>query len=469
MSIDFDSGAGVFDVLGALFAWSLNLNGFAGSSAPSPSSVWGSGGHAIRDSNTQFTTFLGKVPTANKYLVDGIYAQQKSIRASLQSAVVSTQAIATNYLIAVVNKDTPLSAQTIAAAMPVFISQMKSQSKTIKQNTVSATVTAGGSNTGTATMICGLKGANGLNQEYVFPENITFTCTADQNSGAVAGAEVLTYSAPSVDSSKFDFNWPTTGYGSGVAGSINVVDPTKTGVNLLTNSSFELFTSNIPNGWSVLVGTAGSTFQASSSTTLVARSTNSLQIIGNGSELTALAQQLTLKAATVYALNAYVRVSTTPVAGVLAIELVDGSNNVINDDNSVANTISQSLTSVSTSWIAVNGFIRTPTNIPSTTKLRVRLSTALDNAKSVYIDDLAMCVPTQLYVGGPYIAAFRGATDLLKNDTWTVAVSNTMGNVWTTQSAGQFQSLFNIYFNMREGGFQLPSASSPTTADSLIA
>jgi hypothetical protein len=169
---------------------------------------------------------------------------------------------------------------------------------------------------------------------------------------------------------------------------------------------------------------------------------------------------------TVYAVNGYIKMDSTPAAGVLAIDLINGSNAVVNDDAGTANTITKDLTSVSTSYVAVNGFFRTPKALPATLKIRVRLSTALTSGRNVYIDHLAMAKATQAYTGadtssgGPYIAIFRGSTEVIKNDKWTVTAVNNYG--------GLLQTGFWRLFNMPSLGFQLNSAASGSIADTLV-
>jgi hypothetical protein len=146
---------------------------------------------------------------------------------------------------------------------------------------------------------------------------------------------------------------------------------------------------------------------------------------------------------------------------VLAVDLVDGSNAVVNDDAGTANTISKALTAVSTAYVTVSGAIRTPSNLPSTLKLRVRLSTALESGKSMYLDDLALVPMVELYTGGPWLAGFRGDTNVLRGDTFAVACTN--------DGAGVIQTYTEALFGMRNLGLQIPSSGSNTVNENLVA
>src|SRR5690606_15589688 len=97
--------------------------------------------------------------------------------------------------------------------------------------------------------------------------------------------------------------------------------------------------------------------------------------------------------------------------------------------------------------------------LPSSYKLRVRLSTALDNGVSVFVDDLALAEATRFYTGGPYVAAFAASVNPALEDHWTVAITSTLGG---------FQKLFERFFGMRQLGLTLPFSSTPTISDSLV-
>jgi hypothetical protein len=248
------------------------------------------------------------------------------------------------------------------------------------------------------------------------------------------------------------------------------------GGNKLYNSDFETFTtSNVPDNWIIATGTAGTHIFASGSTDAYTGS-NALKITGDaGSTLSTVRQTFattpsttvgsggtsgTLTAGEQYAVNGFVKVSAAPAAGVLRIRLVDGSNNVINDDSGTANSFTVSLTTQTTSYAAFNGTFRIPSVLPTTIKLEVGLSTAIDSGKSLYIDDLALTPMVSLYSGGPSFAAFASSTKVAVNDMWTLTTTNTMGGfaVWMER-----------FFGMRDRGLQLAYSGTNAISDTLIA
>lgn len=188
----------------------------------------------------------------------------------------------------------------------------------------------------------------------------------------------------------------------------------------------------------------------------------SLEFDSDGSQLTEIRQAVTLEAGTVYAVNLLAKTDSVPAAGVLTVDLYDGSA-IINDDATTANSFTISAPGLTTSFVAKNGFFRTPTILPPIVYLRIRISTGVSNTSSVFIDQVQLVAATELYLGGPQVAIFAGSTPFQGEDTALLECTN--------NRAGEFQEWFERAFDMREKGLLLPSdtGASETQADSLIA
>jgi len=262
--------------------------------------------------------------------------------------------------------------------------------------------------------------------------------------------------------------------GSGVSTNLTAVDASQDADgNLLTNSDFEDFTANLPDNWAALGGVAGTNFQKS--TAQFFDGAASLQFIGDGATHPSLAQTFDsdsgttgeLEPSTSYAVNCWMKVDNASATGVVKIELVDGSNTVVNDDQGAANEVSQTIDNLTTSWVAVNGFFRTPRALPETLKLRIRTTTVLSNTHNLFIDRLALAKATPLYDGGPLAAVFSGQTTakFVEGDGYTLATTNNFGGA---SNLSTFQQLFERLFSMRSLGLLLPSDASPSIADTLI-
>jgi hypothetical protein len=79
------------------------------------------------------------------------------------------------------------------------------------------------------------------------------------------------------------------------------------------------------------------------------------------------------------------------------------------------------------SSIPVGGFFRTPRVLPAAVYLRIRLSAALSVGTTLLVDHLAMAEPTRLYQQGPYIAPFSASANVIKGDSFSIAVTNDRG------------------------------------------
>jgi len=447
MAIPLTTTGGVFRRLGRTWFLLTSLNGWRGTANLSAAGAVSLG--------TGIDNITGQYDSANQNLVDGLYSQRDQQRNSFPLPF-ALSALAANTVVQKADDDTICNPRTLQNALTILISQMVGSGDTVNANTVSVATATGGSNVGNAVIAASIKNAAGVLQEYVFAETLTAKCITDSQSGGTAGAEFWTLTGDlAATSGSLGWDWPA---GSGA--SVGIQAKTAS-AGLLTNGSFETWTlTDIPDGWSIVVGTASATvFQT---TSVVYRDSSALRILGNASELTSLRQQLTgLKPATIYCFNLFQRVSAVPAAGVLSIDLYDGSS-IINDDAGTANQTTKALTASTTSYAALNGFFRTPSVLPANIYLRVRLTTALDSGKSVYIDELCLTTPVQTYAGGPYVAIFAGSTSSVKNDSFTVTVSNDWG--------GKLQTAAEAFFGMRNLGLQLPSngSGSETIPDSLV-
>ncbi len=405
-------------------------------------------------------------------LLDGLYAALSTHQTAYGTFVSQMQTIARSILIEQVNADTPLATKDVPSALRVLIQQMGSATASVQASVPSAGAqTASGTPSGNAVIIASVKGTTGVNREYLYAETITFTCSNDstQSTPATLGNEPLLVSTPVSVGDPLAYNWPG---GSGVARTVNASDATKdaSAGNHLTNSDFETWTtpaSQPPDNWSVLVGTVATDIIRGASPYT---GSYDLQLASGtaSTTLSSIAQTFggspgtskTLLPETVYAVNLACKVSAVPAAGVLEVSLIDGSNVIISDDAGAQNKLQITLSSETTSFATHNAFFRTPSVLPSTAKLNVRLSTALDTGKSVHVDHLCLTPATEVYTGGPFVAVFSMSGKLILNDKWTVAI----GNTW-----GYFQQIFERWFAMKSLGLQLPSSGSPTINDNLIA
>ncbi len=423
-----------------------------------------------------FPTLLEGLPTAvAKPTGDGGW---QTAQANIFSYFTS---LATKTIIEMADSDAVLQARTLEYALAELIRQMTANTEYVESSVVAAgSQTDVGTPIGDNEVVASVKNVYGKSLQYLVAETINIVCTQDSQVGATAWREAFSVKGETAVPATA-YNWPQ---GSGGAGSVQSVDSLQdvnTSGNVLQNSDFDTATTtNHPDNWVKVTGTIGTSITLDTST-IFGPGTKALEILGDGSELTCLRQPFNMTASTTadaggspYTLKPntvyhycfwYKNSSASPSTGVLRVALVDGSNAVIADDASTNNSVSTTLTSVAdTDWHAVKGSFITPKNMSVSTagnyKLEIKLTTALQTGRSVFIDRLTLTPATQLYRGGPYFSVHSGETKPVLNDRYTVAITNT----W-----GVFQQLFQRLFDMRALGLQLPNDPTQTVNDSLVA
>lgn len=223
---------------------------------------------------------------------------------------------------------------------------------------------------------------------------------------------------------------------------------------------------------SVTDSTTGGTFTPAQVTAGSAHSYigKALEFDSDGAELTTLQCRVTLEALKQYAFCSFWKTDSVPAAGVVTVDLVDGiGGSVIADEASTNNSFTIPATGLTTSYDYRSGTFRTPKTLPPIVYLRIRITTAISNTSSVFVDHASLVEMTEMYPGGPSLAIFSGSSDFTKGggqvvgDYFSVAVAN--------DRAGEIQEWFDRNFDMKGKGLLLPSVTdaSETQADTLIA
>lgn len=400
-------------------------------------------------------------------VIDGTMAQITSWQNANSGFLYLLQQLASNTIITIVNNDVTQPNASISTALNELIVQMKANSQTVAQSVVGISGTAAGTNEGNPAFVYSTKTSLGVPLENMYAELIVGACTSDSqpNGGASAGSEVITFQGQQAVTDTLSYKWPG-GSGSSLALTLVNASLSSTGgtSQWLNNGDFESWTTNVPNNWEIVVGTAGTQIVKES---VAYTGTYSLGIVGDGSTLTSIHQEFavdnsgTIAPVTQYCWNAWIKVSATGGTGVLQVDLVDGTGTIINDQAGTANSTTINVSSLTTSFVAFGGSFRTPRLLPTSVYLRISLTTALTAGKIIYIDRMAFTQMTQMYTGGPYMVGFSGNTDSIIGDSFTVTTTNTPGG---------FQRLFDRWFNMKSLQMLLPSTTgTPTLPDSLIA
>jgi len=459
MTVALTGTGGLFTRMGRMGGLLNTINGHVGNIAPNPSSAWGSGGPAIVDLKHAIDNINAQFASANQQLVDGLYSQRDSYRGVHGGMKSYLKSLAQATLIKMVDDDVTLTTYDLPTAIAILIGQMEGVAS-VPKPTVSASVATVAAN-GDAVLLASILGPDGLQRDYPFAEVLDVVCNADSQTGGTRYVEQFSVAGDVAQADPLSWDWPK---GSGAQTSLTAVDAAIAGPSLLTNGDFENFSvANTPDNWTIAVGVAGTDiFSAGGSDAFTG--VNGLRYKGTGGgPLTEIYQAVSLLPSTVYAINCWLKKTTSLAAGVLEIDLHDGTS-VIADAQSVDNKITKTLSTLGTSHAPFSGFFRTPAVLPATTRLRIKATTALTSGESMYLDRLAIVPATELYTGGPFAAIFSGATKTVVNDAYTITVAN---DAMSGAGSG-WQKLAERFFGMRALGKQLPSDGSPTLSDALI-
>lgn len=359
----------------------------------------------------------------------------------------------------------------ITDALVWLIRQMDADSETLDGTTITkSSATYGATNVGNGRFVYNFDAPNillGSTADWpnVRTETLEARCVHDAANGAISrGAEVFEIRGQPAYA-PLDYRFPA---GSGtltrVVSVAAAVDAGGLYENQLTNSDFEDQTSNLPDQWAVVTGTAGTQFQTETGTFY--RGARSIKLnAGNGAF--DIRQQLGASGGTLGRLTpdrpyviALAHKIDSGCVGVIRISVKDGSGNII-DSGNFNNTLT--LTSSSTSWTITSVTLRSPRNIPQDTYLHIESTTALTTA-AAYIDEVILAELVPIAPGGQAVGMIAGSTDWRADDNGRFEFTN--------NNEGAFVRAFDRLFDMYGKGLSLPqdySASDGTISDGLIA
>lgn len=198
------------------------------------------------DQDTAVQSIIDSLDSASldvKRSIDGVIPRLRSIQASSRGIVASLISKPMQTLLyETVTADTGKT-YSMAGALNEFLDQLETAGSTVDQNTVSVSVTPGGGNTGTGTLIATDKLDNGEVSQLLLDEDVVLTCTTVGKDGVAAfTGKGDRYYTP------LDPNYPG---GSGVSFYIQPINPTDSS-NIVTNPDFgdtNLVDSELPDGW----------------------------------------------------------------------------------------------------------------------------------------------------------------------------------------------------------------------------
>lgn len=303
-------------------------------------------------------------------------------------------------------------------------------------------------------------------QQFIRPETIRMTCVRDSRySDIQSGSEKWRIQGEAARDN-LDWRWPGgSGHDFILTQTCASVDSDETpGQNILANSDFEDFTSNLPDKWASVVGVAGTNY---ASTSTAFRGSKALSLIGDGvSTKPHIRQQVAsqtgttakIKPDTLYLISFWTRHDGSGAPG--------GTVKVsVNDGSSTLGSMSVTLASGSftSSYQQVTLKVVSPINIPATVYVSVELSVANTNGKAIYVDELVIAEMPRPAKGSWGLCITAAGTDSKIGDTATLAISYNV--------SGDMLLELDRFFDCYNNGLLFPStavATPPEILDSLI-
>ena len=305
----------------------------------------------------------------------------------------------------------------------------------------------------------------GLLTELIVPaDTLRFRCTADSfENSAIEGQESFEwYGNPSPGSWAVD-----DGASAEASGDLGTLQTVEAG-DILTNGAFEDWTANVPDDWTLDLGTAGTHILQDTDPADVFRGAAAVDFVGDNALATIQISQA-IPATNVIANRRYVVSfwfkSEAAISGDLTVILTGTgytAGSATGDNYAAGVGVSQADESLTvqaatlatlTSWTLGYFFVNMPTQIPDDLEIVVKVTGTPAAAKHVWVDDLRLAPVS--WGAGLGVAVIPGATAFSVNDRFTAAISATEGVV---------QKWFR-----RAYGVQLPSnaAAGETIPDSV--
>lgn len=400
----------------------------------------------------------------------------------LMSSSSTLQNLAAKILSRMIYRDQPLPGQnlttinTVASIQQVIIQMFGAGATVLQQAVTNTNIAFTGVGNGALNSSL-VRPQDGRNQELAFAEMVSAACSNDSYTGtATAGNETIQIFGQGAQSNVFAFDWPR---GSGSSTNVNAINgnSNNTAGNILTNSGFEAFTSNLPNNFTFLVGTGGTNvFEEDTLIFDPVGGGKALRLLGDGSTLINFSEAFnsstgtrgSLAGGSQYSFCMWLRRDAVAVgAGLLEISLVDSLGNYIQDVAGNNNTFTIDLTTLNTAYSPFKWIFRTPNVMPNSYLIRYRLTTAITSGRNVYLDKGSLGSTRQLYSSGPYFAVHSGSVPFEIGDVASCTITNARGSGGTLDT---FQTLWQrlFYAAMMSNEFLLPSSNVPFISDGLI-
>jgi hypothetical protein len=298
MAVVLTGNGGLFTRLGKLFGLAKTIRQHQQAIAPTSSTAT----TGVRAVLSAYSSTAGTIPIATEQVRS--IADEDLVALPSLSTLEAIRQAAARTLIETVDADSPLPSKTVDDALRELAAQLVASSDSVERTTFTvASPSYASSNVGNAVVVVSCECTKLIKDRVVFSsklvdfpcvrtETLTFVCQTDTKTGGTRSGSEIWHVEGERSYPNLDRRWRS---GSGAKLRVTATSSSMDGKvganpgdNLLTNSDFESFASNVPVQWSLAVGTAG-THVSSASTKF--RGTTALAITGDGSNLTKLKQR----------------------------------------------------------------------------------------------------------------------------------------------------------------------------------
>jgi hypothetical protein len=422
---------------------------------------------------TLFDNVQGEYSATDRYMIDQLSGNLEMRQMEAGNILLDVQAAAVKTLVEMLWGDAQTSSnrtmrtKAIEDALVYLIRDMDATSNSVEGTTVAGGV-LGTSGTGNGTMLFLNEAPNvllGSTNDWpnIRADLLVAQCIQDAQDGALtAGSELFRITGTAAYGG-LDWRFPA---GSGaqmtLASATAGIDYGTQYANIGTNTDLEDWTSNVPDQWSVVTGTAGTDFLAETGTFY--RGASCLKAAAT-STTWRIRQQLgspsgslgTIQPDRPYAI-VFAAKKDASATGAIRVSIKDASNNIVGSMTK-ALTVASDLT---TSWALYSTTVRSPKVLPAASYIMVEATTGIGTA-AVYIDEVVVCEMKPIAPGGQALSIIAGSTNYIVEDRLLRKFSNA--------NEGAFVRAFDRLFDMYGKGLSLPQnyLGGETIADSLIA
>lgn len=363
--------------------------------------------------------------------------------------------------------------KTLHDALTWLIRQMDTDAEDVNGTTITKSSAAyAASNVGNGVFVYSTEAPNvllGSTNEWpnIRTETLEARCIQDAVNGAVlAGAETFEIRGQPAYPG-LDYRFPAGSGSTTIINTINAsVDGGRPGQNILTNSDFEDQTSNLPDRWSIVTGTAGTHFTTETGATNIWRGAKSLRLEAGTGGTFNIRQPIGSASGTFGRLTpdrcyvfAFAAKKDGSATGNIRLSVKDASGNIIDSGNFA---YSQDVSALTSSMVLKSLTLRAPRNVPLDAYFHLESTTTIAVA-DVFIDEIIFAELMPIGNGGQAVGMIAGSTDWRVDDNGRFTFTN--------NDEGAFVRAFDRLFDMYGKGLSLPQdyAGTETIADSLIA